>query len=342
MDRFVGRRFVALERPRRRGRRLAVLAALVALGAVVGYGAASYVVYDRLTATEARCRGDSTTLAFTPADFELEEADQLPTTRYLMPRFEDVRLPSRDPGISIAAFWVPARVADAPAVVVVPGWNGCRRDPTNLLIAGMLHRHDIGALVIDLRDHGESTVEDGRFAGGTDEYQDVLGAWDWLRGRGVPAERIGLFGASLGAATAMIAFGEEPRVAAIWEDSSYGDIREAMRSELSTNGYPGFLEPGGILLAKVLGGDDLTAKSPLEAARRVGTRSIFITHGSADQRLTVKYAFDLAAAVWLGGGRVEPWIVDGMSHTHALKRIPIEYEARMAAFFIAALGTPGG
>ena len=71
-------------------------------------------------------------------------------------------------------------------VILSHGFGGCRKGANDLLAAGMLHRNGIAVLMIDLRDHGDSTKEDMRFAGGTEEYRDVLGAWDWLSGRGVP------------------------------------------------------------------------------------------------------------------------------------------------------------
>ena len=57
----------------RHWRRIAVLAGIVAIAV---YGAASYVVYDKLSATRALCRGDAAALDNTPADFELGPPDE--------------------------------------------------------------------------------------------------------------------------------------------------------------------------------------------------------------------------------------------------------------------------
>ena len=46
---------------------------------------------------------------------------------------------------------------------------------------------------------------------------------------------------SFGAATTVIAGGEEPRVQAVWEDSSFADMGEAIRDYLTHEGYPTFL-----------------------------------------------------------------------------------------------------
>ena len=49
-----------------------------------------------------------------------------------------------------------------------------------LTAAGMLNKQGFNILALDMRDHGDSTIEDGRHAAGTEEYQDVLGGFDWL------------------------------------------------------------------------------------------------------------------------------------------------------------------
>ena len=67
------------------------------------------------------------------------------------------------------------------------------------------------SLRIDLRNHGDSGTTGGRHTGGIRESADVLGAWDWLVAeRDLTPERIGLFGISLGAASVVIAAGDEP------------------------------------------------------------------------------------------------------------------------------------
>jgi fermentation-respiration switch protein FrsA (DUF1100 family) len=187
----------ARSRPRRWRDRVAVLAVVLA---ILTYAGASVVVYDRLTAIGATC-GDRSD----PTSFVVEGVDTRP---YHLSPAVDVRFPARDdPAITIAASWYPAEVGLSPDLILVHGLGGCRHGARDLLAAGMLHRHGMAVLMVDLRDHGDSSHEDGRFAGGTDEYRDVLGAWDWLIGEGVPQPRIGLLGFSLGAATAMIAMG---------------------------------------------------------------------------------------------------------------------------------------
>ncbi len=324
-------------------RRQGLLAITFIAVPLFAYGAGSAVVWDKLTAVSTEC--DGRWAENSPQAFEAPEVYELDTQPWAMPKPVEVRIPSRDPGIDIAGWWLPAATAEgsapAPTVIVVHGFTACRRDFAVLLPAGMLHRSGYSVLLIDLRDHGDSTREDGRFAGGTDEYRDVLGAWDWVRTeQGVPAPSIGLLGVSLGAATVLLATGQEPGVAAVWEDSSYADLPSAIDAELARSGYPTFLAVGGVLAARLISGDDLTSYSPLDAVARLDGRPVYITHGTADSRLIVDYGHRLEAAVRADGGSVESWYVDGAEHVEAVVTHADEYERRLVGFFDRALATP--
>lgn len=338
----VGSEIAGAGRPRRR-RRLAILVVvLVALLAVVYLGASAYV-YDKLTAVPPRCGDNAERLANNPTSFHTKVGDsdvEVDTAPYFMPEPETVSFPARgDANVTIAAWWVPAGAA-APAVIFIHGHQSCRHEPEVLLAGGMLHRAGFSVLFIDLRDQGDSTIVDGRYAGGTNEYLDVLGAFDWLRASGIPAARIGVAGQSLGAATAMIAAGEESGIAAVWEDSGFGDIRRAARDELQYRGYPTFLEPGAMLMGQLISGVDIAAKSPLDEVKKLDGRPIFITHGALDEHIFVHFAQDLADAVRTDGGSVEPWIIADAWHTRAITIETAEYDRRSVAFFTEALGAP--
>ncbi len=329
---------------RRRLVAVAVVLALVALLAFGGYVAFGSVIFDRLTKVDANCGGRwaSNTPAAFSARQDASDTYSIDTTPYLMPGYQTVSFPSRgDAAVSISAWWVPGTSASAPAVVVVPGLGDCKRWPAVLLPAGMLHRDGFSVLLIDLRNEGASTRDTGRYTGGIREYRDVLGAFDWLRAtKGIPAGRIGVLGMSLGAATAMVAMGQEQAIAAIWEDSGFADINVAISDELARNGYPTWLSIGAVIAGR-LEGVDITSLSPLEAMARLNGRPIEIVHGTADTRLPVKHAYALRDAVEAHGGHPEVWILPGVAHVQAVFDDTAEYERRLDAFFDAALGKPG-
>ena len=320
-------------RPRRSRKRRLFIALLlaVALAAVAGYVGAAVFVYDRVSRIEGGCQGKRE--GNTPARYALDPTTGLDRAAYEMPAYETVTFPSRDATVDVAAWFIPADEPGGRTVILVHGLGGCRYDSGVLLIAAMLHRHGFDVLALDLRDHGDSTREDGRFAGGTDEYRDALGGWDWLRARGVAAESIGLYGASLGAATVLIASGHEKRVVATWEDSSYADLDRAIKDELRRTGYPTELAPAAGIAAKLVSGDDITYPSPLDSVRLMGGRSLGITHGSADRRISAAYAAELEAAARASGVSVESWIVEGAAHTDAARIRALEYERRLTDFF---------
>jgi uncharacterized protein len=334
-----------------RGRRLiAIGLGLVLVVGLVAYAGMSWLLFDAVSRVDAHCGffadGSPRFGAYTPASFGTDGisddfvAGGFDTTPYAMPEFEDVRFQSRD-GVELAAWWIPADQPDAAAIVVVHGKGSCRHDPVALLPAGMLHRNGYAVLMVDLRDMGDSQVLDGRYSGGTQEYMDVLGAWDWLRARGLPADRIGLLGESNGAATVVIAAGEEPGIAATWEDSGYSDTSTVIGEEVRYAGYPDALTFGGSLWGRLYGIDP-DEHRPIDAVAKIGDRRLMVVHGLSDDRVQPHHAIDFARAreraVGKQGTDLVPWLVPGAEHVQAAFAEPVEYERRLVAFFGDALG----
>ena len=260
-----------------------------------------------------------------------------------MPAPQDVEFRSRDPHIpdlALRAWCIPGRTPAGPTVILVHGVKSCRRDPNMLMPAGMLHKHGFGVLLMDQRDHGDSDDEDLRFAAGTEEYLDVLGAWDWLHAQGVPEDR--------DRDPRDVVRGRDDRhrraarsrgVRAVWEDSSFADMGEAIRDYLDHEGYPTFLAPGGLFMAKVVAGDDLTSKGPLLEIPNYAGRPLAIVHGDADTLLSPHYAEELRDAAQASGVDLRVfWMVHGTDHTRAVIEQPDAYEPRLVDFFT---GDPG-
>jgi dipeptidyl aminopeptidase/acylaminoacyl peptidase len=315
-----------------------VVAILLGAYLVVGY-----VMYDRLSRLDGACLERNA--ANTPERFD-NPGDggwvDFDFTPYYMDGFEAVRFPSRQAELEIDGWYVEAG-PDAPAVVITHGLNSCKRSYDVLTVGGMLWQAGFNVLLIDVRDSGESEIEDMRSSVGSEEHLDVLGAWDWLRReKGIPAERIGLLGHSMGAATTLIAFSQEPGVVAAWADSPFANLSQAIGEELARNNIPAFLKPGGLLMARVVAGDNLTTYDPEDAVRSVGDRHLFILHGTADERIAVHHSEQMAALAEQSGGDVTVWIVPGVGHVQTTWLRTEEYQERLIAFFGDALGAPGG
>ncbi|MEI7742621.1 MAG: CocE/NonD family hydrolase [Chloroflexota bacterium] len=323
-----------------------VAVALVLVGLL--YGTASWFVYDTVGKAPRACWPSDQ--ANTPARFSVpQDVDPTLATAYPLPTPVDVTFTSRDaqiPNARLAAWWIPGARADAPAVIIIHGVQSCRREASVLLAAGMLHKHGFSVFLMDLRDHGDSQGDDARFAGGSEEYLDVLGGWDWVRAQGVPAERIGIEGFSFGSITAIVAGSREPLVAGVWSDSSATTMNEGIGDFLASQlhdstGISKVLVPGTILWAKLIAGDDLARYDPITEVAAYHGRHIAFTHGANDVVLPSTMAGALhGAAATAGAITTDAWIVPGAGHTAGIYVDPAGYEQRLAVFFTDALGSP--
>ncbi len=317
-------------------KRVAIISAVVLVVLATFYLVISYVIYDKLSRITP---GGGENAGNTPAAFKMtyKEWPSFDETPYFMPEFESVRFASRQAPLTLAGWYIPGD-AGAPVVILTHGVDGCKCDPNVLTVGGMLHRNGFNVLLYDMREHGESDIEDGRSAIGNEEYQDVLGAWDWLIAeKHYAPDQIGVFGESLGAGTTLMAFGQEPRVAAAFVDSPYADLTEIIAEELARNHYPTFFAPGSILVARVVAGDDLLAHSPQDAIRNDAGRPIYIVHGTGDQRINVHHTRQLVELAEPSGANVTTWMPEGVGHVGTEFDLPAEYEQRLVGFFRDAL-----
>jgi len=312
------------------------IASVVPVFLLLGYFGSGYAVYDKLSKVEPP---DEETAANTPLDFEVTYEDWLDfdPSPYWMPAYEKVQFPGRQSELMLLGWYVETDPS-APAVVMTHGLYASKKDANILVPAGMLARNGFNVLLYDLRNHGESPQDNGRTSVGNKEYQDVLGAWDWLVDeRGFRPEQIGLYGVSLGGGSTLMAFGEEPRAAATFIDSAFSDLPQIMAEELRRENYPVFLYQAALLSARWVAGVDLLAHSPQDAIYNHAGRPIYLVHGTADERINVHHTRDLAALAEQEGAQVTVWYPDGIDHVDSVFALPVEYEQRLVTFFRATL-----
>ena len=292
-----------------RRRLLAFLAFLAVAVGLAGYVTAG-VIGLRMLEVPTGC-GDREFAHQTPADFVASNASgslTVDTTAYRFSDYRDVALPARGTGLTIRGWYAPGPEGTAsPTVILANGIYSCRRDSVTLLPAAMLHRAGFGVLVVDLRNHGDSDVDDGRSALGGKEYADILGAWDWLVEQGHDPRRIGLFGTSLSGASSLIATGEEPAIAATWADSSFADTGVLLGERAVSFGVPSWpwipawLGGAVIPVGRLLGGADIGARTPERALANLAGRPLAIVQGLDDEQVLHHHAADLAAAAGRAG-----------------------------------------
>lgn len=328
-------------RPSGLARRLVVGSVTLAVlggGGFLGAGAFALTNFD----VHAGCQ-NRPFRAMTPLDFEASNGTgtlHVDTTVYRFADFRDVSFPARDDPVTIRAWYAPGRAGTAnPLVIVVHGIDSCRADPVVMLPAAMLHRAGFGVLQLDLRNHGTSEVVDGRSTLGTAEARDVLGALDWLVARGHDPARIALYGSSLGGATATIAFGLEPRVAALWADATWADTNVLLHELAVASGYPALIADAARATARVTG-SEFALRDPVDAMAARAGRPVALSIGTTDDRIALHHVRDLAAAASREGPEVVPWILPGVGHSEAVLFAPALFEARLVAFYTGAIGAP--
>ena len=124
--------------------------------------------------------------------------------------WESYRYPGGDDGIELDAWWIPVDqngAGDSPVIILTHGLRASKYDSDILLVAAILNKAGFNTLLFDQRDHGMSTIEDGHISVGTKEYRDLISSVDWLVDeQSINPNRIGVYGLSMGAGTAAIAF----------------------------------------------------------------------------------------------------------------------------------------
>jgi uncharacterized protein len=239
--------------------------------------------------------------------------------------FEDVSFRSAD-GVPLSGWWVAAPAAKG-TVVMVHGLNRSRIEMVRRV--PFVHGEGWNALVIDLRRHGASGGTATTF--GAKEKGDVEAAAALARER-APGPVV-LWGVSLGAASVMLAAGEDAQVAGVICDSSYRSLDDTLRHHLHLlrSWRPWLrLVPVWPVADEMLfwmgrrGGFDPALVDVRAAAAHLAARPALFVANSEDPRMPKEIAFELAAAV---GPSAEVLVVPSKSHGGAWRDGTAAYQA---------------
>ncbi len=86
---------------------------------------------------------------------------------------ENVTIDISDEDISLDAWWKEGDTG-MPAIILIHGIRSCKKNHEVLIPASMLVESGYSVLIPTLRDHGDSTRDDGRVDGGITEWKDVV------------------------------------------------------------------------------------------------------------------------------------------------------------------------
>lgn len=278
------------------------LAAIALFVGTIGFGAVSAFFAYRFTTPARRA------LAVAPEKF--------------LGAHEVVRFPARD-GVMLAGWFVP-RADTTKAVVLLHGYGTTR---TQMLArARFFHDQGFAALLYDARGHGESA--DALVSFGLFEKQDLLGALDWLRGRGFT--ELGCVGASQGGATIALASAELGGIRWAVLESVYPTLLNAVdRRFRRTLLLPGWLAGCAMIpIAEWRLGASAGSISPRDGISALSC-PVLIMAGEQDTHtlpLDAREVFDHAR---------EPkswWLVPGAAHADLYGHAKQSYEATVFRF----------
>lgn len=258
--------------------------------------------------------------------------------------YEDVEFPARD-GLRLSGWLIPAGVEGRPAVVLVHGWpwnrlgeaannllaNISGATPVDLLrLAHRLHQEQYNVLMFDLRNHGQS-AESAGVTFGLQESNDLLGALDFLEGRGDVAQaQIGVVGFSMGANTVLYALPNTERIraaVAVQPTSPQVFAPRYARDLLGPLAKP------AMALAEQLYRQfthlPLTAIEPLMAVSGAGETPVLYVQGKGDRWGSVS---NVAHMVEQTPNAVDPLFIDS-HHRFGGYRYPINHPEVIINFF---------
>ena len=259
------------------------------------------------------------------------------TPDYLGLDYEDAVFTSRGGSLELRGWRVWQGSPDF-WVILVHGSGGNRaHNAVNMLgLTRDLVRRGVGILAFDLRAHGES--QGSRVSIGHEERSDLQGAIDYLEARGVPRDRIGVLGFSLGAVISILAAAEERGTGGPCAlDSPFASLMEMVYRETSRrSGISRLFLPGMMLMSRVLYGVDLSSVRPLESVKRIDCPLLFI-HGAQDAMVDPSNSARLYEAA---EADKDIWLVPDARHAQSYNTRPLEYVDRVVDFFGGAKRRP--
>src|SRR6476620_9886354 len=165
-------------------------------------------------------------------------------------------------------------------IVLLHGYGGNQDEM--LPVADKLHDAGYTVFTYDQRGSGRSP---GEVTFGAREQDDLISVVDYLTSRSdVDAEKLGVFGFSMGGATALMTAAREPRLKAVVADSAWSEARRWLNPSVGA----AFTRPRdrfnalSLKLAELRTGIDLDELRPVAVIGRISPRPVMLSHGTAD------------------------------------------------------------
>ncbi len=243
------------------------------------------------------------------------------------------RVALQSEGAKLAGWHVPPRAEKdlGAGIVLCHGHNDSRMQFLPML--RRLHAAGFHTLLFDFRTMGVSKGDVCTY--GAYEKQDALTAVEWLRTK-AGVERVGLYGISMGGATALLAAAEDPSIEAVVTDCAFARLEEMVERKF-------LMVPRGLRpqvaesvrhWSEQWAGVSVLGVDPEAAVRGWRPRPLLVIHAERDLLVPVQHGRRLAEA---GGESAEFWMIPRAGHVAGRRWAPKAYPRRVTDFFLRHL-----
>lgn len=286
--------------------------------------------------------------ASVPCEVWIEEAENKPDnwslgdkadwdpSDYFIENYKEVSIFADDGEIELKSWWVENNLSN-PTIILLHGLTSSKNSPDILLPMGMMNKSEFNLLAIDMRDHGESTCEDGFYAAGQNETDDVAAAIDWLINKGISPSNIGIYGNSLGALVGLMTPAKTNEFGSIAVIDPPVDFETLVREEMSYQGFPTFLWEPIYHYALVFKRINMLKDIPEEALSKGNKQPLLIFSGLQSDRVLPHHSDDLVDIAKANDIDYNIYKYDGMGHTQILYFYTEEYSQLLTDFYKSTL-----
>lgn len=244
--------------------------------------------------------------------------------------YKDIELESQVDGTLLSGWQMEAK--DPQGIIIFShgyGMNRLQEELPALDLAKQLVEAGFHVFLFDYRNSGQSA---GSLTSiGYYEQGDLLTFVHYARAH-YPELPIGVIGFSMGAATAILAAGQDEAIRAVVADSSFSNLKEYLRDNLPYwSGLPHFpFTPVILTVMPVLTGIEVEQVSPRDTIKDSGIPHLLI-HGEADPAIHYQQSEELVQ--YAERDNVSLWLVPEAGHVGAYALFPKEYAQRVIQFF---------